>query len=738
MKRLIIAEKPSLAKNVASAIGSDFTRHDGHLENGEYIVTWAFGHLFGLKDIDGYGDGKKHPWTLDNLPFFPGKFEFELKKDAKPGKKKSGAGRTGSSDGIKHQFKVISSLIKRKDVSEIVNCGDADREGEVIVRNILLEAGNTKPVKRLWLPEQTPESIRRALKEMKSDDEYTNLFKEGLARTYIDWLYGVNLTRLATLKSGTLLRVGRVIVPTVKAIYDRDMEIRNFTATKYYSCESSLPSIGKEFRLVSKKGDSKGTCGEEDGDRTEGGRFAIDRLKEAQAWCDRLNASGAYVSDIQKKEKTIPAGRLYSLSKLQGALGKKYKMTPEESMKIIQSLYERGYITYPRTNTEYLASAEKDKINGILSKLKDKGYDVCPKDGSKSIYDDSRIESHSAISPTYVLPDVSKLSADDRKVYDMVLSRFLAVFAAESCKVLRTTVTIAAGDLEDFEIKGDIYLTKGWKHFEDVKSEDKVLPPLSIGDKVDIHFEPVLKETKPPKHYTVETLNNYMKNPFRDENIDDTDYKAIFEGLELGTEATRTGIISNAIKSGYISLKNNSYRIEPGGIFYIEALQKMNLLLSKEKTASLGKALKKVYRGELSVQEAVSIAEDEIRGCFDNLKSDGSETGLGVGVPGKVINRQNVDSNSEIIGKCPKCGADVVVKEKGYFCSNRDCRFVLWNTMRYYNNSIRITKRKAKTLIEGKHAAFKLKSKAGREYEAYLKMKINGEYVDLEHDGFIK
>ena len=239
----IIAEKPSLARNIVAGIG-EMKKKNGYFENSEYIVTWAFGHLFSLCDIEDYSPlpSENRKWTLDNLPCFPDKFRFRLKKDDK-GKE---------DDGVKKQFETIKALLNRKDVDKIVNAGDSDREGEIIVRLCVNNAlSENKPFYRLWLPDQTPQTVSKALSEMKEEKEYENLANEGFSRTYIDWLYGVNLTRYASIKTGTLLRVGRVIIPIVKAIYDRDLEIENFKPEIYYALVSKAKTNGEVIELTS-------------------------------------------------------------------------------------------------------------------------------------------------------------------------------------------------------------------------------------------------------------------------------------------------------------------------------------------------------------------------------------------------------------------------------------------------------------------------------------------------------
>ena len=560
---LIIAEKPSLGRNIAAALG-EFKKRDGYLEGKDCLISWAFGHLFSLADIEYYNprpEGCAH-WSMDNLPCFPSEFKYELRRD-----------KDGQADGgIVKQFKILETLCNRADVDVIVNAGDADREGEIIVRNCITHAlRSPKPIKRLWLPDQTPETVSSAFADMKDDSAYDNLANEGYARTYIDWLYGVNLTRYATLRTGTLLRVGRVIVPIVKAIYDRDMAIKNFVPEKYYSISSKELTNDQVVELNSKL------------------KFNGKQLSQAEQKCREYNACEAVVSSLKRKKDTLSCGKLYSLSKLQNVLGKKYKMSMAQSLEIVQKLYEEGFLTYPRTNSEYLATAEKSKVKKILENCSKLGYPVTFKD-KKTIFDDSKIESHSAITPTYKIPDKNRLSEAEMQVYSTVFRRFIAVFCAEDCIVEKVEMTVSVGELEDFVLKGLAIKEKGWMKYDDASQKDKILPDLKKGDKVNICFKPAEKETSPPKHYTIETLNNYLKNPFREEKnaIDDSvgaddaeEYRAMLDGVELGTEATRTGIIDNARKSQYIQLKKDVYTILPDGIYMIESLERLNISMCR-------------------------------------------------------------------------------------------------------------------------------------------------------------
>lgn len=693
---LIIAEKPSLGRNIAEGVkhltGITMQSRKGYMMGGNYIITWAFGHLFSLADIEHYNPSQSKYWSMENIPCFPEKFDFEVK---------------GTADsGIRDQIKLISELCNRDDVDTVVNAGDADREGEIIIRICLSKVLKcNKTMKRLWLPDQTPETVAAALSDMKNAEEYDLLASEGYARTYIDWLYGVNLTRFASLKSGTLLRVGRVIVPIVKAIYDRDLAIENFVPDIYYAMVSREQTNGEEIELVSKK------------------KFDKNKLKEVEAECNKYNATGAYVKNVKRKKDKIAAGKLYSLSKLQNVLGKKYKMSMKESLDIIQKLYEEGYLTYPRTNSEYLATAEKDKIKKIINNISKMGYPVIFKD-SKSIFDDSKIESHSALTPTYKIPSKDKLTEKEFQVYSTVFRRFVAVFCAEDCLADKTEMTIAVGELEDFVLKGLVITQKGWMKYDDGGKNDKTLPPLKKGDKVEIDFKPTEKQTSPPKHYTIETLNNYLKNPFREEKAnkseDDDDreeYLAMFEGLELGTEATRTGIIDNARKSKYIELKKDVYTILPDGRYLIESLKMMNISMDKFKTAELGKALKKVYRGEFTIDDSVDLAKKEIKEAFE-VKDMPPETDTDTGFYGDVV------------GKCPLCGGVVKKYSKSYSCSSykeNGCNFSIFFVICGRVISIK----NAKTLIEtGRTPKIRnfISRRTGKSFDACLKLE-NGKTV---------
>ena len=694
---LIIAEKPSLARNIMAGIAkvqpNELVKKNGYYEGGNYVVTWVFGHLFSLADIEDYSPTENPKWTMDNIPCFPDEFKFNLKK-----------GQNKQVDpGVKKQFETIKYLCNRKDVEAIVNAGDADREGEIIVRLCVKHALSApKKFIRLWLPDQTPETIAQALAEMKDEHDYDSLANEGYARTFMDWLYGVNLTRFATLKTGKLLRVGRVIVPIVKAIYDRDMEIKNFTPEKYYVISSHEKTNDEYVDLTSKE------------------RFTKEEHKKAVELCSKYNGQTATVISTKKKKDVLNPPKLFSLSKLQSYLGKKFKLSMDESLATVQKLYEEGYVTYPRTNSEYLATAEQGKMKSIIANIAKLNYPVKFR-FSKSIFDDSKIESHSALTPTYKIPNPKELNDIERTVYTAIFRRFVAVFCSEECVIQRSEIKIGVGDLEEFTLKGTIILEPGWTKFDEYTQKDKILPKLEKGDIVNINFVPQEKETTPPKHYTIETLNNYLKNPFKedkanaDEN-DDEEYRAIFEGLELGTEATRTGIIQNACVSGYISLKKDSYYILPDGEYLISSLSQLGIIMDKYKTSEMGQSLKKVYRGECTISDSVHLVEKEIRSVFDRSKNVSVEVDTNIGLYG------------ESAGKCPLCDGDVVRTKFGYGCSNfrNGCKFSVSKTICQRTISISNIRMLLQTGRTSKIQGFV--SKNGKSFDAYLKLD-NGKVV---------
>ncbi|WP_314392028.1 DNA topoisomerase [Leptotrichia shahii] len=687
MKKLIIAEKPSLARNIASALDIRVNK-EGYMENEKYIVSWAFGHLFKLRDVDGYV-GEKRKWSEVKLPFFPKEFEFELKNDS----------------GIKKQYKILKNLINSKEVDEIVNAGDADREGQIIVDIIINAIKTDKKIKRLWLPEQTEVTIRKAINNLEDNFKYKNLHNEGLARTYMDWLMGINLTRYISLKSNMLFPVGRVLIPVIKYIYDRDLTIKNFIPEKYFTIENETMCNGTLLKLICDK------------------KYNLLELEKAKSYSYELNRNKGIVKDIIEKEIILNPPKLFSLSKLQSKLSKENKISFAKSLETIQKLYEKGFITYPRTNTEYLAEEEKDKVKELIKLYSD--YRLEFKD-SKKIFDSSKIESHSAVMPTLKIPDMNSLNLEEKIIFETIRNRFISNFLKEQTIINQTEIKIAVRN-EIFNLKGKSIKQEGFLKYENQKIDNK-LPYFEINQKIDVDFKVVDKLTVPPKKITEENLSNYLKNPFRkeknQENEDDTqEYREIMKGIEIGTEATRTGIIENAKKYGYITSEKQNFSITEKGIKLIELLDLLHINLYVEKTVEFSMLQKDIYNNRKNINDIIEKTKSELQNIIN-----------------QDIEVEKLEKEMEVIGKCPKCNSNIYENSKSYYCSNykNGCKISLWKEANYFGQKIKISKDNAKKLLSGEQVVFKIKSKSGKEYNAHFGIEINGDYLNLQRKDFIK
>ena len=687
MKKLIIAEKPSLARNIASALNVRVSK-EGYMENEKYIVSWTFGHLFKLRDVDGYV-GEKRKWSEVKLPFFPEKFEFDLKNDL----------------GIKKQYKILKNLINSKEVDEILNAGDADREGQIIVDIIINAIKTDKKIKRLWLPEQTEETIRKAINNLEDNFKYRNLHNEGLARTYMDWLMGINLTRYISLKANTLFPVGRVLIPAIKYIYDRDLTIKNFIPKKYFTVEGETMCNGTLLKLICDK------------------KYNLLELEKAKSYSYELNRNKGIVKDITEKEIILNPPKLFSLSKLQSKLSKENKISFAKSLETIQKLYEKGFITYPRTNTEYLAEEEKDKVRELIKLYSN--YELEFKD-SKKIFDSSKIESHSAVMPTLKIPDMNSLNLEEKIIFETIRNRFISNFLKEQVIINQTEIKIAVGN-EIFNLKGKSVKQEGFLKYENQKIDNK-LPYFEINQEIDVDFKVADKLTIPPKKVTEENLSNYLKNPFRkeknQENEDDTqEYREIMKGVEIGTEATRTGIIEKAKKYRYITSEKQNFSITEKGIKLIELLDLLHINLYAEKTVEFSMLQKDIYNNRKNISDIIEKTKSELQNIIN-----------------QDIEVEKFEKEMEVIGKCPKCNSNIYENSKSYYCSNykNGCKTSLWKEASYFGQKIKISKDNAKKLLSGEQVVFKIKSKSGKEYNAHFGIEVNGDYLNLQRKDFIK
>ncbi|OPJ59241.1 type IA DNA topoisomerase [Clostridium oryzae] len=552
MKQLILAEKPSVARNIADALNCKQKRN-GFLEGEQYIVTWAFGHLVTLCDCKDY-DEKYALWNTDYFPFIPDKFKYKVKPSSK--------NKNVTDEGAKKQLDIIKALVDREDVEGIITATDFDREGELIALLIFKHINAAKPIRRILINEWTPKEIQNGLKNLKTNDQMKSLQAAGVSRQIADWVIGINFTSIATLKfargKGSLLNIGRVLMPTLKMIYDKDMEIKKFKSETNYELIVEFQAEGGSYK-------GKFFYGKND-------KFpkkeSVEKLNE-----EIQHKEGKIIEKTIESKNEYPAA-LFNLSNLQGFITSKYKgWTADKVLKTAQSLYEKKHITYPRTESTALEESIKDKAKNVLEVLK---KDIPFKNEiifneSKKVFNNDKVESHSAIIPTYVLP--RNLSEDEKIVYDAIKNRFLSQFmeAAE----YENTEVITAVDGGKFQrlfiTKGRVLKKKGWlKLYKDGK-KDELLPQLEKEEVVEIvNSEVTKKKSKPPAHHTEKTLLKAMETCGKNKGDKDEEDVSILYGYSIGTAATRAETINKLKSAGYIIAKGKSLLITEVGINLIE------------------------------------------------------------------------------------------------------------------------------------------------------------------------
>lgn len=561
--KLILAEKPSVAKTISSFLGAT-KKFDGYFEGNDYIVTYAVGHLVSLYDMKDYDEKYSGYWKMENFPFIP-EDKFKFKIDLSKNK----------------QFNIIKSLLNRDDVEYIINATDNDREGELISFLIFLMAKNKKPIKRILVNEWTKEDITRGMNNLKDDIEMRNLQASGYTRLITDWLIGINFTSVATLKygNGKLLNIGRVILPTVKLIYDRDMEIKNFTPKTYYEIEGTFKSKNGDYKgkYINKK-ESK-----------------IDNIDDVNKIINSINSKEGKIIKKEVKSSKEYAPKLFSLTLLQGYVTSKYSdFTSDKVLKICQSLYEGkgkgGYITYPRTDSTYLEESLTSKVSHTLETLK-KGLPFendIKFSKTKRVFDSSKVDSHSAIIPTHIVP--TSLNKDEKIVYDIIKDRFLANFMPPA--EFENTEIKTDVDKHIFITKGKVIKKLGYLKIYNKEEKDDILPFVDLDEIVDVlKIEPVTKQTKPKKSYTEDTLLKAMKNCGK--NVDDD---TILSGYSIGTSATRSEVLKKIEQVGYVKKKKKSYYITDLGINLVEIFP-IKELFDVDYTGKLEKSLYDIQKG---------------------------------------------------------------------------------------------------------------------------------------------
>ena len=562
--KLCIAEKPSVARDLAHILGAH-SKKEGFFEGNGYWVTWTFGHLCSLKEPEDYNPNWKQ-WRMEDLPIAPESFGIKVMAD----------------EGVQRQFKTIQSLVSQ--CSEVINCGDAGQEGELIQRWVLHLSGCKVPVKRLWISSLTDEAIREGFTKLKDAKEFDNLFAAGNSRAIGDWMLGINGTRLYTKKYGQAkmtLSVGRVQTPTLAMIVHRQLEINAFQSEEYWE-------------LKTKYRDTEFLC-------------QINRLKSeerAQKGLAYLKEKPFTITSFEQKEGKEGNPRLYDLTSLQVDGNKRYAFSADETLKHVQNLYEKKLVTYPRVDTTYLSEDLHPKIPNTLRGLRDYTRFTAsllenPILKSKSIFDNAKVTDHHAIIPTGISP--SGISPDEQKIYDLIARRFIAVFYPE-CKVSNTTV-IGQVDQLHFKATGKQILAKGWrivyedletKTFKKEESEEKVLPLFTEGESGE--HEPFIHKgkTSPPKPYTEATLLRAMETAGK--LVEDEEMRELMKENGIGRPSTRSSIIETLFKRRYIEKKKKNLIPTDTGIQLIQTI-KNDLLKSPELTGQWEHKLRQMERG---------------------------------------------------------------------------------------------------------------------------------------------
>lgn len=641
-----IAEKPSVAKDIAKVLGAN-TQHDGYMEGNGYQVTWTFGHLCTLKEPHDYYAPWKQ-WSFSSLPMIPERFGIKLI----------------ANQGYEKQFHTIEKLMQAAD--SIINCGDAGQEGELIQRWVMQKAQAKCPVQRLWISSLTEEAIREGFKNLKPQDDYQSLYEAGLCRAIGDWLLGMNATRLYTLKyrqmQKQVLSIGRVQTPTLALIVRRQLEINNFKPEQYWV----LSTIYRDTLFNLKAAENED--GEESDDKKKGAaKNRITNEEEGRKALESIRGKDFEVTGVTKKNGSESAPRLFDLTSLQVECNKKYSFSAEDTLKYIQSLYEKKLTTYPRVDTTFLSDDIYPKCPGILQGLVPYAALIQPLMGtklpkSKKVFDSSKVTDHHAIIPTGVNPSNGDLTLNEKKVYDLVARRFIGVFYPD-CKFATTTVLGKVEDLE-FKATGKQILDEGWRVVfgslrtmgDDEKKDDdeKTLPEFKKGEKGS--HEPTLAEkwTTPPKPYTEATLLRAMETAGR--LVENEELRDALKENGIGRPSTRAAIIETLFKRNYIRKERKSLVATDTGIDLISVIHE-ELLKSAELTGQWEKKLREIESHKYESRQFLDELKEMVRQIVIQVMTDGSNrrvAAIEVPAPKKAAKKESAKKNSTDVKAKPK------------------------------------------------------------------------------------
>lgn len=647
---LVIAEKPSVGAAIGKVLGAS-SRKDGYLEGNNYIVSWCVGHLVGLADASSY-DERFAKWRYSDLPIVPEEWLFEVPKDKQK------------------QFKVLRDLMRDKRVTELVCATDAGREGELIFRLVYKKAGCTKPFKRLWISSLEDSAIREGFAHLRSSDEYDRLYEAALARSKADWIVGINGTRLFSTLYHKKLVVGRVQTPTLAMLVEREGKISTFHKEKYFNVHIGKDSLTADLEKV----------------KTE------EEAKAVAAACDKKQA---VVSSLKKETKTVNPPKLYDLTTLQREANRYFGFTAQQTLDLVQSLYEKKLLTYPRTDSQFITEDMEStarQVIGIVSRKLPLFEGITHESDIGRITNNAKVTDHHAIIPTVQLEnqDLTELPESEQKIIRLVAMRLLSA-TGEKHIYDETSVTLTCEGFE-FKAKGKTVVQDGWKAIErrfkeTLKSKEKdeperSLPSLNEKDILSSVDASVTEHyTSPPKSYTEDSLLSAMETAGNAEFDDDTEKKG------LGTPATRAGIIEKLVKGGFVERKGKSLVPTKDGNNLVCVLPEQ--ITSPSMTAEWENTLMQIERGNADADKFLSgivgMTSDLVK-AYPFLSE---------------AEANRFDTGRESIGKCPRCGSPVYVGKGNYYCSNKECSFCMWEDNKFFTSKKKkLTKKIAAELLD--------------------------------------
>ena len=686
---LIIAEKPSVAATIAAALGAK-EKKDGYIAGNGCLVSWCVGHLVQLAEAAAYGEQYKK-WSYDSLPILPQEWQYAVASDK--GK----------------QFKILKDLMHRADVSEVVNACDAGREGELIFRFVYDVAGCKKPMRRLWISSMEESAIKAGFASLKDGKEYDPLYSSALCRAKADWIIGINMTRLFSCLYGKTLNVGRVQTPTLKMLVDRDAAITTFKKEKYYHVRLSLSGVeaaSAKIHAAEEAGNLKAAC------------------EAAQAVC----------TSVTREKKTVAPPKLFDLTSLQREANRIYGYTAKQTLDLAQALYEKKLLTYPRTDSSYLTDDMGGTAAQIAALLAGKlpfmqGADFTPE--ISRLLDSKKVSDHHAIIPTMELAkaDLAALPESERNILTLAGARLLMACAAPHIIEAVTAVFSCAG--QEFTAKGKTVLAEGWKGLErrfmatlkkkaDTEDDEENalsldVPPFAEGQTFDNPQAAVTEHfTTPPKPHNEASLLSAMERAGNEETDPDAERRG------LGTPATRAAIIEKLVKGGFVERKGKQLIPTKSGIELVCVLPEV--LTSPQLTADWENNLTQIAKGNAdpdSFMTGIETMTRELVSTYPFLSDK---------------EKERFKEEKPVIGKCPRCGANIYEGRKNYYCANRDCAFTMWKNDRFFEER-KVTfspKIAAALLKDGKAKVKKLYSpKTGKTYDGTILLAdTGGKYVN--------